>query len=117
MVGASFRRLDNISKVADICRNNNTCISLFKCLVVSVLLIYRCDTWKLTKTEEKRIDTFQTRCLGRVLKTSRNKHIPNKAVLEMTRAETSFEVRRRRRNWIGHVPRKDPTDDCAVAHG
>lgn len=37
MVSASFRRLDNISKVADICRNNN--ISLFKCLVVSVLLI------------------------------------------------------------------------------
>ena len=29
----------------------------------------------------------------------------------------SEEVRRRRWNWIGHVLRKDRTDDCAVALG
>lgn len=36
----------------------------------------------------------------------------------MAEAENiSCEVRRRRWNWIGHVLRKDPTDDCAVALG
>lgn len=29
----------------------------------------------------------------------------------------SCDVRRRRWDWIGHVLRKDPTDDCVVSFG
>lgn len=43
-------------------------------------------------------------------------YIPNKTVMEMAETENiRGEMRRRRRNWIGHVLRKDPTDDWAVA--
>lgn len=35
--------------------------------------------------------------------------------MEMTEAEKiKGEMMRRRWKWIGHVLRKDPTDDCAV---
>ncbi|XP_061179480.1 uncharacterized protein LOC133188116 [Saccostrea echinata] len=53
-----------------------------------------------------------------ILKVRWQQHISNKTVLEMTGAESiSGEVRRRRWYWIGHVLRKDPTDDCVVALG
>lgn len=60
MFGTSFRWLDNIWKAMDISRK--TKVSLFKSLVLFVLL-YRCETWKLTMTEEKRIETFHIKCL------------------------------------------------------
>ena len=59
ITSASFRRLEIIWKATDIGRR--TKVSLFKILVLSVLL-YGCETWKLTKTEDRRIDTFQTKC-------------------------------------------------------
>lgn len=30
------------------------------------IVLHGCETWKLTKTEEKRIDTFQTKSLKRM---------------------------------------------------
>ncbi|XP_062566517.1 uncharacterized protein LOC134228832 [Saccostrea cucullata] len=42
--------------------------------------------------------------------------LQDKTVLEMADVESiSVEVMRRRWNWIGHVLRKDLTDDCVVA--
>jgi hypothetical protein len=71
------------------------------------------------KTEEKKIDPFQTKCLRRILKIRWQQRIPNLTVLEM--AETHYiseEIRRRRWNWIGHILRKKkPADDRAVALG
>jgi hypothetical protein len=82
------------------------------------VLLCGCETWKLTKGEEEKLDIFQTKCLRRIFKIRWQEHVTNKRVLEM--AETgriSEEVRRLRWNWIGHVLRKDKTDDCAVALG
>lgn len=115
MPGASFRRLDNIWKVTNISRKVK--VSLFKSLILSVLL-YGCVTWILTKTEEKKIDSFQTKCLRRILKVRWQQRIPNLTVLEMAEASNiSGEIRRRRWNWMGHILRKDPVDDCGVALG
>lgn len=50
-----------------------TKVSLFKSLVLSVLL-HGCETWKLTKTEEKRIFTFQTKSLKRMSDRQINRH-------------------------------------------
>ena len=44
--------------------------------------------------------------------------MPNTTVLDIAgAAKISEEVRRRRWNWIGHVLRKEASDDCAVALG
>lgn len=55
--------------------SKKTKFSPFNSLVLPVWL-YGCGTKKLTKTDEKRIDTFQTKCLRRILKI-RWQHVPN----------------------------------------
>ena len=62
---ASCNRLNNIWSARGISRNTKA--TLFKTLVLSVLL-YGCETWKLTKGEEKKLDTFQIKCLRRMLR-------------------------------------------------
>ena len=112
LASASFKRLSSIWQATDIGRKTKA--SLFKSLVLSVLL-YGCE---LTKGEEEKLDIFQTKCLRRIFKIRWQQHIPNKTVLDMAGAENiSDEVRRRQWNWMGHVLRNEPTDDCAVALG
>nr|KAG5687784.1 hypothetical protein BaRGS_025678 [Batillaria attramentaria] len=84
LASASFKRLSNIWQATNISRKTKA--SLFKSLVLSVLL-YGCETWKLTKGEEKRLDIFQTKCLRRILKIRWQQHVSNKTVLEMAEAE------------------------------
>ena len=115
LASAAYKRLGKIWQATDIGRK--TKVSLFKSLVLSVLL-YGCETWKLTKGEEKKLDVFQTKCLRRIFKIRWQQHVPNKAVLEMANTgNISDAVRRRRWQWIGHVLRKDRSSDCAVALG
>ena len=115
LASAQFKRLSHIWQAGGI--NRRTKASLFKSLVLSVLL-YGCETWKLTKGEEEKLDIFQTKCLRKIFKICWQQRIPNTKVLEMAEIEKmSSEVRRRRWNWIGHILRRDRTDDCAVALG
>ena len=89
---ASFNRVNKIWSTRVISRN--TKVTLFKTLVLSVLL-YSCDTWKLTKGEEKKLDTFQAKCFRRMLRIRWQQHVKNKEVLEMAGAEPiSVKVRR-----------------------
>ncbi len=92
-------------------------MTLFKTLVLSTLL-YGCKTLKLTKGEEKILDTLQNKCLRRILRIRWQQHVTNERVLELAETErVRDEVRRRRWTWIGHALRKHPTSDCAVALG
>ena len=100
---ARFKRISNIWRASDIRRK--TKVSLFKSLVLSVLL-YGCETWKLTKGEEEKLDTFQNKCLRKVLKVRWQQHISNATDLEATEMDrVSEEVRRKRWSWIGHILR------------
>ena len=115
LASAAFKRLSNIWQATDIGRKTKA--SLFKSLVLAVLL-YGCETWKLTRGEEEKLDIFQTKCLRRIFKIRWQQHVSNATVLELAGAgKISEEVRRKRWNWIGHVLRKEPTNDCAVALG
>ena len=115
MASAQFKRTSNIWQASDISKKVK--VSLFKSMVMSVLL-YGSETWKLTKGEEKKLDSFQNKCLRRILKIRWQQHITNVAVLEAAGIDrVSEEVRRKRWSWIGHVLRKNPRDDCAVALG
>ena len=60
----AFFNLRNIWNTRSIGRN--TKIKLFKTLVRPVLL-YGCEAWKLTASEEKKLDRFQFMCLRRIL--------------------------------------------------
>ena len=109
----TFYNLSKVWRMRNIGRN--TKVKLFKTLVRSVLL-YGCEAWKITKTEEKKIDSFQFTCLRRILGIRWPQKIRNDHIEEMTGInKISEEIRRRQWNWIGHVLRREPNNDCRVA--
>ena len=88
---------------------------LYKTLVKPVLM-YGCETWKMNKSDENKIDVFQSRCLRRIFKIRWQERITNKDVLKMAEMENLSEgVRKRRWKFIGHIMRKKPNNDCRTA--
>ena len=108
-----FLRLKKIWNSHSISRR--TKVRLYKTLVKPVLM-YGCETWKMNKCDENKIDVFQSRCLRRIFKIRWQERITNKEVLKMAEIENlSEDVRRRRWKFIGHVMRKEPNNDCRTA--
>ena len=56
-------------------------IRLFKTLVRPVLL-YGCVTWKITKTDRRKLNSFQSQCLRRILKIRWQQRTKNNRVAE-----------------------------------
>ena len=89
--------------------------TLFKSLVRPVLL-YGSEAWKMSKTEERKLDAFQTKCLRNILGIRWPDKVRNEVILErMNTNRISDEMRRRRWCWIGHIMRKEERNDCMVA--
>jgi len=58
----------------------------------------------------------QGRCLQRIFKIRWQDRITNKKVLQMAEMENlSEDVQRRRWQFIGHIMRKEPNNDCSIA--
>ena len=92
-----------------------TKVRLYKTLVKPVLM-YGCETWKINKCAEKKIDVFQCRCLRRIFKIRWQKRITNKEVLKMAEIENlSEDVRRRSWKFIGHIMRNLLQNNCRTA--
>ena len=93
----------------------HTKLRLFQALVMSVLF-YGCETWKINDSDNKKLDTFQFKCLRRILKVRCSYIISNNDILRITKIKTiSDEVKERRWKWIGHVLRKDDNCHCFTA--
>ena len=60
----TYRQLSKIWNSNKIKRT--TKLKLYKSLVLSVLL-YGSETWKMTKGDERKLNTFQTKCLRRIM--------------------------------------------------
>ena len=85
----------------------NTKIRIFKSNVIAVLL-YGCETWRMTKRDEAKLDTFLHKCLRRILRIYLPMRVSNEEVRRRARTCTiSEQIRRRRWCWIGHVLRMD----------
>ena len=109
----TFYRLRRIWDTSEISRK--TKVQLFKTIVRAVLM-YGCEAWKLTKTEEKKLDAFQYKCMKRILKIRWPQTISHQQIQENTGVNrASDEIRRRRWNWIGHIMRKNREEHCVTA--
>ena len=87
---------------------NRTKLRLFNSNVKSVLL-YGCETWCLTQTNGKKIQTFVNGCLRYILKVHYPKRIRNEILWKKTKQEPiEDEIRKRKWRWIGHTLRKPP---------
>ena len=111
----AFQRLRRVWEARGIGRR--TKIRKFKTLVPPVLL-YGCETWKITKNDERKINSFQCQCLRRKLWIRWQMRMTNKTVIELAEInDTSCEVQRRRLNWLGHILRREEENDCCTALG
>ena len=86
-----------------------TKMRLYKSNILSVLL-YGAESWKTTTKINQLLETFQSKCLRRILKI----YWPEKVTNEEVRRRAGIrsvveEVRRRKWSWIGHVCRMDQT--------
>ena len=68
----AYRQLSKIWNSNKIKRT--TKLKLYKSLVPSVLL-YGSETWKMTKCSKRKLNTFQTKCLKRIMKIKWQEHI------------------------------------------
>ena len=99
----AFNKLTKIWRSGQL--SKNTKIRIFKSNVVAVLL-YGCETWRMTKRDERKLDTFLHKCLRRLLKIYWPMKVTNEEVRRRAKTCTiSEQVRRRRWRWIGHVLR------------
>ena len=59
----AFNKLVKIWKSGKLSKNTN--IRIFKSNVIAVLL-YGCETWRMTKRDEAKLDTFLHKCLQNI---------------------------------------------------
>ena len=72
------------------------------------MLLYGCETWRMTLQDGKRLDTFLHRCLRRILKIYWPMRITNEEIKRRAGIEKISEiVQRLRWAWLGHVLRMD----------
>ena len=82
----------------------------------SSVLMYGCEAWKLTKTEGKKLDGFQYKCMKMIQRIRWPPSISHQQIQENKGVKrTSNEIRHLIWNWIGHIMRKDREQYCITA--
>ena len=94
----AFNKLVKIWRSGQLSKNTKT--SIFKSNVIAVLL-YGCETWRMTKRDEAKLDTFLHKCLRRIPRVYWPMRVSNEEVRRRARTCTNSEqIRRRRWRWI-----------------
>ena len=85
-------------------------VRLLRSLVNSIFL-YACETWTLTAELQKRIQSMEMRCYGRLMGISYTQHVTNEEVRQkINQAIGSHDdllttVKKRKLRWYGHITR------------
>ena len=81
-------------------------IRIFNTNVKSVLL-YGSETWRVTKTNTHKLQTFTNRCLRNILNIRWPEVVSNEQLWNRTRqAPLDTDIKKRKWGWIGHTLRK-----------
>ena len=104
----AFTLLRNIWKSRQL--NTKTKLRFFNSNVKSVLL-YGSETWRTTKNNIRKVQTFINGCLRKILGIFWPETINNNDLWQRTeQLEAEEEIKRRKWRWIGHTLRKPPTN-------
>lgn len=108
----AFEMLRNVWYSTQISKNLK--LRIFKSNVLSVLL-YGCETWKITENITSSIQVFVNKCLRRIRMITWPNVITNDDLWRWSNVEKlDIQIKRRKWNWIGHTLRK-PAEDVARA--
>jgi len=101
----AFAKLTNIWKSKDL--RMQTKLKVFNSCVIPVL-IYGCESWKSTQASDKKLNSFENKCLRKLLNLKWSDFVTNNTIRDQTHQEfVSNVVRKRRWNYLGHVLRSD----------
>ena len=82
-----------------------TKLLLFNSNVISVLL-YGCQSWRVSKDDMNKLDVFQTKCLRRTCNIFWPNNISNEDLYRRTNSlPISTQIQKHRLRWLGHVLR------------
>ncbi|EYC32701.1 hypothetical protein Y032_0002g1052 [Ancylostoma ceylanicum] len=111
----AFSKVDVLLKNQDIPAQTKS--RLFHSSVLPALL-YGCETWNLTKAEERSLQVTQRAMERRMLGISKMQHIRNKEIREVSQLHDIINLLyRRKKAWAGHVARmKDNRWTVRVLH-
>ena len=107
---AAFIMLRNIWRSRDL--KMDTKLRIFQTNVKSILL-YGAETWRLTQSAKRKLQSFSNGCLRRILGLKWYDFVSNENLLERTgERRVEIDVKQRRWRWIGHILRR-PKDSIA----
>ena len=115
-LGLAYGVMGSLNRSIWRCRylGRRTKIRVFKTLVLPVLL-YGCETWTLTGDLKRRINSFGTKCLRRIMGYTWRDRVSNQRILHDTDSRPiTNQIQERQLRLYGHVARL-PEDD--PAHG
>ena len=114
------RACDVMKKLADKFNSKHlsiaTKIGEFRTYVTTIFM-YNTELWALTKTDEKRIDSFHRRLLRQAInKKWPKKQCTNEQLYDITNEKPWSEtIKRRRLRWTGHLMRLDERTPAKIA--
>jgi hypothetical protein len=103
--------------------SKNTKIRVYGTVVLPVVL-YGCETWSLTLTEEQRLTVFENRVLRRIFGSKRDeargewRTLHNLELNDLYLSPNIIRVlKSRRMGWAGHVARMGEKESCIQDFG
>ena len=111
---AAFYRLNKVWRNSNIF--TRTKVRILMSNVVSVLL-FGCESWRMTKGDESKLDVLLHRWLRRILRIDWTLHVTNEEVRRRAGVGEllSQTIRKRRWGFIGHTLRRDRKDLAKTA--
>ena len=94
--------------------SRRTQIKIYQACVLSVLL-YGSECWRMTARDLKKMQTFHTSCLRKILHIFCPRKISNNELFKLTEQEDMGIVLVRRWRWFGHVFRRETTNISKIA--
>jgi hypothetical protein len=78
---------------------------------------YQCQTWTLTKEQERKLSTCEMRCLRKVVNKTRRDHVRNEEIRKTVGTIPIVKyIERQRLKWFGHLMRMKPSSPAARAY-
>ena len=74
--------------------------------MVFLVVMYRCESWTIKKTEHQRIDIFELWCWRRLLRVPWNSKKSNQSILKEISPEYSLEGLMLKVQYFGHLIRR-----------
>ena len=83
---------------------------------VKPVFLYGSECWKINATEMKKCEAFQNRCLRRIMKIYWPNTISNNQLHKLSgTTKLEDEIKMRRWKYIGHILRREKTDNTKIA--